>query len=122
MKFHLTRSEGRNQFTGYGEGYVSVNNQRYEGNLVVAPDHEVAPWNAESFETLTPAHFEALLALKPEIVVFGTGARLRFPSPELTRALREASVGFEAMDTRAACRTYNILMAEGRAVVAAILV
>src|SRR5687767_10200121 len=121
MKFHLARSEGRNLFTGYGDGYVSVNDRRYEGNLVVAPDHEVAPWDAPSFEALAPAHFEALLPLRPEIVILGTGERLRFPRPEVTRALAEARVGFEAMDTRAACRTYNILMAEGRAVVAAIL-
>jgi uncharacterized protein len=121
MKLHLARSEGRNLFTGYGDGYVAVNDRRYEGNLVVAPDHEVTAWDAESFDTLAPRHFEALLALKPEIVILGTGARLRFPRPDLTRVLAEASVGFEAMDTRAACRTYNILMAEGRAVVAAIL-
>ena len=122
MKFHLARSEGRNLFTGYGEGYVSVNDRRYQGNLVVAPDHDVSLWSAESFESLTSAHFEALLELKPEIVILGTGERQRFPRPQVTRVLAEAAVGFEAMDTRAACRTYNILMAEGRAVVAAIFV
>ena len=122
MKFHLTRAGGRNLFTGYGEGYVSINDQRYEKNLVVAPDQPIADWNAESFDALTPAHFEALLELKPEIVILGTGERLRFPRPEVTRALAHAAVGFEAMDTKAACRTYNILMAEGRQVVAAILV
>jgi uncharacterized protein len=121
MKFHLARSEGRNLFTGYGEGYVSVNDRRYENSLVVAPAHEVTVWSAESFDALTPAHFEALLELKPEIVILGTGERLRFPRPEVTRSLAAARVGFEAMDTKAACRTYNILMAEGRAVVAAIL-
>lgn len=122
MKLHLARSEGRNLFTGYGDGYVCVNDRRYEDSLVVAPDHEVMAWEAESFDALAPAHFEGLLALKPEVVILGTGARLRFPRPELTRALAQASVGFEAMDTRAACRTYNILMTEGRAVVAAILI
>ena len=122
MKFHLTRSEGRNLFTGYGQGYVCVNDLRYAGNIVVAPDHAVAEWGAGSFETLTAAHFEGLLALKPEIVILGTGERLRFPHPALTQALAGARVGFEVMDTKAACRTYNILMAEGRAVVAAILV
>ena len=122
MKFHLARAEGRNVFTGYGPGYVAINDQRHERSLVVAPDEPVEAWNAESFDALTPAHFAALLALKPEIVIFGTGERLRFPRPELTRALADAAVGFEAMDTKAACRTYNILTAEGRAVVAAILV
>ena len=122
MKFHLTRAAGRNLFTGYGEGYVAINDQRFERPIVVAPENPVADWNAESFEALTAAHFESLLELKPEIVILGTGAKLRFPRPEVTRPLAEARIGFEAMDTKAACRTFNILMAEGRQVVAAILV
>jgi uncharacterized protein len=122
MKLHLTRAAGRNMFTGYGDGYVSINDQRYERAIVVAPDQPIADWDAASFEALTPADFQAVLRLNPEIVLLGTGEHLRFPRPELTRALQEASVGFEAMDTKAACRTYNILMAEGRQVVAAILI
>jgi uncharacterized protein len=82
----------------------------------------VERWDAASFEALAPAHFEALLKLKPEIVLVGTGKTLRFPSPQLTRPLALAQVGFEAMDTKAACRTYNILTGEGRQVVAAILI
>ena len=109
-------------FTGYGNGYVSINDQRYERPIVVAPDQPVEDWEARSFETLTPADFQAILRLNPEIVLLGTGERLHFPRPELTRALQEAAVGLEAMDTKAACRTYNILMAEGRQVVAAILI
>lgn len=121
MKFHLTRAEGRNLFTGYGKGYVAVNDRRYERNVVVTPQRPVAEWDASSFDALTPAHFEALLALEPELVLLGTGETLRFPRTELTRALAAASVGLEVMDTRAACRTYNVLMAEDRRVVAAIL-
>lgn len=122
MKFHLTRAAGNNLFTGYGDGYVAINDQRFEHSIVVTPANPVADWDAGSFEALTTAHFDALLALKPEIVILGTGAKLRFPRPEVTRPLAEAQVGFEAMDTKAACRTFNILMAEGRQVVAAILV
>ena len=122
MKFHLTRSGGRNLFTGYGDGYVKVNDARYETHVIVTPEGEVSEWNAENFETLTPAHFDALLALSPEIVILGTGERLRFPAPQITQPLAQAHVGFEAMDTKAACRTYNVLMAEGRQVVAAILI
>jgi len=109
-------------FTAYGDGYVSINDQRYERSIVVAPDQPVADWDAQTFETLTPSAFQTVLRLNPEIVLLGTGERLRFPRPALTRVLVEASVGFEAMDTKAACRTYNILMAEGRQVVAAILI
>ena len=122
MKLHLTRAQGRNLFTAYGEGYVRVNDERHERNLIVAPDRPVQTWEAESFDALTPAHLHAVLDLDPEIVLLGTGARLRFPPPHLARILAEASVGFEAMDTKAACRTYNILMSEGRQVVAAIFV
>ena len=122
MKLDLTRPEGRNLFTGYGEGYVSINGERYERHLLVAPDHAIAEWSAASFDALPPEHFEELLELEPEIVILGTGPTLRFPHPRITEPLAKASIGFEAMDTKAACRTYNILMAEGRQVVAAILV
>ena len=122
MKFQLTRAEGRNLFTGYGEGYVSINHERHERSIVVTPDAPVQEWEPDTFESITAAHLEALLALKPEIVILGTGERLRFPPPALTRVLAEARVGFEVMDTKAACRTYNIVMSEGRRVVAAMLV
>ena len=122
MKLHLTRASGQNLFTGYGAGYVSINDERYERPVIVAAGRPVENWEATSLENLTAAHFEALLAWKPEIVILGTGERLRFPHPRLTQPLAAAAVGFEAMDTKAACRTYNILMAEGRAVVAAIFV
>jgi len=82
---------------------------------------DVVPWNAPSFESLTAEHFARVAALAPELVVFGSGERLRFPSPTLLRPLIDAAIGFETMDTRAACRTYNVLLAEGRKVVAALL-
>jgi uncharacterized protein len=122
MKLQLTRAEGRNLFTGYGEGYVKLNDERHEHNIIVAPDRPVREWAPENFEALTPAHLRDLLELRPEIVILGTGEELRFPSRELMRVLAEATVGLEVMDTKAACRTYNILMAEGRHVVAAIFV
>ena len=122
MKFHLDQVAGQTLFTGYGDGYVSVNHQRYEHPVLLAPGRDVAQWDVTTFEALTGAHFEALLELAPEIILLGTGDTLRFPRPDLIRVLATASVGFEAMDTKAACRTYNILMAEGRQVVAAVLV
>jgi uncharacterized protein len=122
MKLHLTQAAGQNLFTGYGDGYVLINHERFDYDVVVAPGHVVGKWDTPGFDALTAAHFEALLELKPEIVILGTGDTLRFPRPELTRPLAAASVGFEAMDTKAACRTYNILMSEGRQVVAAIFI
>ena len=121
MKLHLDQPGAINQFTGYGDGYVSVNNQRYTASVIVMPSREVSPWNVERFEALTAQDFEKLLELEPEIVIFGSGETLRFPHPQLTRALQSRSIGVEVMDTKAACRTYNILVAEGRQVVAALL-
>lgn len=120
MKLHEAKTGGLNLFTGYGEGFVLINKERHDGNLVVTPS-QVQAWDAGSFDTLEPAHFGQLMALQPEVVLFGSGATLRFPHPRLTAALTNAGVGVEVMDTQAACRTFNILMAEERKVVAALL-
>ena len=122
MKLHLTKATDPNIFTGYGEGYVAISNQRFEHNVLVMPGRDITRWEPAGFDALSAADFSALLALRPEIVILGTGNTLRFPKPELTRPLAAAHVGFEAMDTKAACRTYNVLVAEGRQVVAAIFV
>jgi len=121
LKLHLSNISGINVFTGYGEGYVMVNRQRYAQNLALLPDRILADWQPAGFDQLTAADFSVLAGLAPEIVLLGTGARLRFPRPELTRALIEARIGLEVMDLQAACRTYNILAAEERKVVAALL-
>jgi uncharacterized protein len=121
LKLHLSTPGAAHAFTGYGSGYVAVDGRRFERSLIVLPDRIVADWGAESFEALAPEHFAAIVALAPEIVLLGTGSQLRFPRPEITRALVEAGVGLEVMDVQAACRTYNILAAEARHVAAALL-
>jgi uncharacterized protein len=78
-------------------------------------------WEAPSFAGLEPSHFAQIAELKPELVIIGTGLRQRFPRPDLLKALINAKVGFEIMDTQAACRTYNILVGEGRQAMAALL-
>ena len=120
MKLHLTQDPGLQLFSAYGAGFVTVNNVRYEKCVVVSPQ-AVIEWRVSGFEALTAADFGFIESLKPEIVILGTGAVQRFPRPELTRALVATGVGVEVMDSRAACRTYNILATEGRRVVAAIL-
>ncbi|SFN76203.1 Mth938-like domain-containing protein [Nitrosospira briensis] len=122
MKLHLSTFSEQNIFTGYGAGYVLVNRKRHEQNLIVLPDRIIENWEATTFEQLTAEHFDFLLPLQPEMVLFGTGARLRFPHPKLTRALIGSGIGVEVMDTSAACRTYNILTDEGRRVAAALLI
>lgn len=121
MKLHLAPLSGQNLFTGYGAGYVSINSARREKNLIVTAQ-QVLEWHIAGFEALGAGDFELLLGLQPEIVILGTGGVQRFPAPALSRPLSNAGIGFEAMDTRAACRTYNILTAEGRKVAAAILI
>lgn len=108
-------------FTGYGDGYVIVNQARYEQNLIVLPDRIIEQWEVSSFDQLAAENFDFLLSLQPEMVLFGTGKTLRFPHPRLTRSLVESGVGIEVMDTNAACRTFNILTAEERRVAAALL-
>jgi uncharacterized protein len=121
MKLHLTRAADLNLFTGHGPGYVAVNGVRHKGSLVVTPRKILDDWRGVDFERIKASHFEFLLTLKPEIVLLGTGATLRFPASSLSRCLIEAHVGLEVMDVIAACRTYNILSAESRNVVAALL-
>lgn len=121
MKFHLARNDNQNTFTGYGEGYVMVNAVRYEHSLVVLPDRPVETWPVAGVDTLREEDFEFLAALGAEIVLLGTGKSLRFLHPRLLQSLARARIGVEAMDTRAACRTYNILVGEGRKVAAALI-
>lgn len=121
MKLHLFNSASKNIFTGHGVDYVSVNNQRFEQAIVVTPEQVFQDWPAQRFETLAEPDFSYFLALQPEVLLLGTGRQHRFAHPRLYRALTDAGVGVEFMDTPAACRTYNILVAEDRKVVAAIL-
>jgi len=120
MKFHLNTSAG-NVFTGYGDDYVRLGIVVYRENVVVTPERILTGWCPAGFEALTDADFAAVAELQPEIVLLGTGARQRFPSLRLTRALTEARIGLDVMDTPAACRTFNILAAEERKVAVAIL-
>lgn len=121
MKLHLTQNTPQNLFTGYGEGYVMVNGRRFEASLIVLPEQLIENWAPRQFEALTEDNFVELVAIKPEIVLLGTGPTQRFPHPRLSRALAENRIGLEVMDSYAAARTYNILMAEGRSVAAALI-
>jgi uncharacterized protein len=121
VKLHIAQSSGQNLFTGYGDGFVAVNGTRHATHLLVTSDR-VVHWNVEGFEALTADTIGELIAWGAEIIILGTGASLRFPPPELARRIAAAGIGLEVMDSKAACRTYNVLMAEGRRVLAAILI
>lgn len=122
MKFHLEQTAGKNAVTGYGEGYVTVNGARHQSSLVVGADRLITDWPARSIDALAADHLAAIVQMAPEIVLIGTGARFVFPEAARLAPLYNAGIGVEVMDTPAACRTYNILMGEGRNVVAALIV
>lgn len=121
MKLHLTQAAGNQLITGYGKGWVEVNAVRYEKSLIVLPNLLIPDWQASDFESLAEESFRGLLELKPEVVLLGTGEKHRFLHPRISRELTAANISLESMDTAAACRTYNILMAEGRHVAAALI-
>jgi len=121
VKLQPDRIEGVNAITAYVPGMVRVNAQPCTTSLVLPWRGPLLAWPCDAFEQLRAEHFEQLVALAPELVIFGSGLRLRFAAPALMRSLIERRIGVETMDTAAACRTYNVLAGEGRAVVAALL-
>jgi uncharacterized protein len=121
MKLQADRLDGQNAISRHGPGGVVVNGIEHRRSVIVPWAGQVLPWQADAFAALTEAHFVSLAALAPELVIFGSGSRLRFVPPALLKPLIAQRIGVETMDTAAACRTYNVLIAEGRSVVAALL-
>jgi len=119
LKLHALRATQPNTVTGYGPGYIEINGARHSGNLLLLPD-SVQRWNAAGFDLLRPEDFDPLLSLKPEVVLLGTGLRQRLAPPGLTASMARAGIALEAMDTKAACRTYNIMVSDGRHVAGAL--
>jgi uncharacterized protein len=121
LKLHAERIEGTNAIARHGPDGVLVNGVQYTHSVVVPWTGLVTAWPVTRFEDLQTEHFKALAEQAPELAIFGSGARLRFPGASLMRPLIERRIGVETMDTAAACRTYNVLLSEGRTVVAALL-
>jgi uncharacterized protein len=122
MKFQPDTLDGVNPITRQEAGCVWVGSTPFRHSVLVPWRGAVVPWAAATLADLTDAHFERVAAYQPEVVIFGSGAHLRFLPPALMRRLYEARIGIETMDTAAACRTYNVLVAEGRNVLAALLI
>ncbi|QDL37972.1 Mth938-like domain-containing protein [Rhodoferax sediminis] len=107
--------------SAYGPGWVALDSEKITSSLIISSQGQRLDWPCRSFSDLTPAHFEQIATLDAELVIFGSGERIRFPQPVWLRPLMAKRIGVETMDTQAACRTYNILAGEGRHVVAALL-
>ena len=121
MKLHLTTAENHYLITGYDENYIEVNKQRYAQSLIVTPDQLLIDWKMPDFENLSEADFTKMVALNAEVVLLGTGKKHQFLHPKIYQVLTQNGIPLECMTTAAACRTYNILMSEGRNVLAALI-
>lgn len=121
MRFSLEIDAHRHFVRSYGPGWVNVSEREIRQSVIVTPERLVTDWPPQAFADLEEVHFEAVVRLEPEILVLGTGSRQQFPHPRLIRPLLAKGIGVEVMDTAAACRTYNIVMLEGRRVAAALL-
>lgn len=121
MKLHMTPTQQYQTVTGYEQDWIEINAVRFDHSLIVLP--EVAPvrWAVTAFDDLRAEDFEAIEAQAPDLLILGTGARQRFVSPRLIAGLISRRIGVECMDNQAACRTYNILMTEGRKVALAVI-
>ena len=120
MKFILDTSSDGYAIERYETGEIVIGERRYHKSLILLPNQVIADWPPSSIDELAAADFQQLAELDPEIVLLGTGREQRFLHPSLSQPLMQQRIGFEVMSTAAACRTYNILMAEGRRVAAAL--
>lgn len=121
MKLQPDKSDVQT-LTAHGPGWVAINGERVEGSVILGSHGERQPWDVRAFASLDASHFAPLAELAPEVFIFGSGDRIRFPRPAWIAPLIQRGIGVETMDTAAACRTYNILASEGRHVVAALLI
>jgi uncharacterized protein len=122
MKLHSDNTQQYQTVTGYDASGVEINAERFNYSLTVMPERPPRAWPVARFEDLTAAHFEEIASDKPDVVVLGTGERQRFVHPKLVASLSALHVGVDCMDSQAACRTYNVLMGEGRKVTLALII
>jgi uncharacterized protein len=106
---------------GYGPGWVGVQGEKITHSVILGSQGQRVEWSCSRFEDLTAAHFAQLADFDAELIIFGSGSRIRFPQPAWLQPLMAKRIGLETMDTGAACRTYNILAGEGRRVVVALV-
>lgn len=121
MKFAQDSQDEGYVITAYDNDSISINGKPFNNSLVVATTQLNENWNLNSIELLQTRHIDLVLSFKPELIIIGTGNKLVFPAVELYSAIIAQGIGVDFMDTRAACRTYNILMSEGRGVVAGLI-
>ena len=107
--------------TAYDETSIQINGKNFNSSVIIAPDALDFNWPPTSIDDLQSEHFSKIIEFKPELVLLGTGQKLTFPPVEIYAELIQLGIGVDVMDTGAACRTYNILMSEGRRVIAGLI-
>ena len=121
MKFAQDSQDEGYIITAYDRGSVSVNGKDFRQSLIISTTKLNKNWGLSTIESLAENHIEKILSLNPELILIGTGKHLKFPAVEIYSAIIHRGIGVDFMDTGAACRTYNILMSEGRNVVAGLI-
>ena len=121
MKLNHETTPGQQRITAYDTTQVSVDGTPHALPLALDAQQILADWRPARADSLAAADIAALLALRPGVVLIGTGSRQRLIHPAILRPLIDAGIGYEVMDLGAACRTFNLLVAEGRAVAVALL-
>ena len=121
MRFTEDSTSGINVIRAYGNGELRVNEQVYRGGIILSAATVIADANVQNLDDLLALGLSRALALEPELVLLGTGARQIFPVPSFGAQFLRAGIGFEVMDTSAACRTFNVLVGEQRRVAAILL-
>lgn len=122
MRFVRDDALSGNRIRAYGNGEIHINEQRLRSGVIVSDAELVIVAGLRSVDDLRTDHQDQLLRLAPEIVLIGSGQRQRFPEPAFGARFMAAGIGFEVMDTGAACRTFNVLVSEGRQVAALLIV
>jgi uncharacterized protein len=118
MKFAEDHNHSKYQITGYESDGVEINGLMHKKSFILSPMELVNDWQPQELSSLTIEHLEGLYTMNPEVIILGTGTIQIFPDREILKYLVQNRIGYEIMDTQAACRTFNIIMAEGRTVVA----
>ncbi len=122
MKFAEDHNSSKYKITGYDSAGVEINGKIFKQSFILSPMELVSDWQPQDLSSLSVEHFADLYKMKPEVIILGTGAKQTFPDREILKYLGQNRVGYEIMDTQAACRTFNIIMAEGRNVVAGMFI
>lgn len=122
MELNLDTGKGQYHIRAYEVGFIQINDEKIDHSIIVTPNKLINPWSPQSLSELNATHFLPLFDLQPSIVLLGTGSHFAFPDPALLTDFYSQKIGIEIMTTAAACRTYMLLMAEGRKVAAALLI